>query len=153
MQKKSLNVSSDSSLNMVVREGDHEAHPCASPFGQQSCAKRLSCRFVEPCRGFSPLSPECYAKKSLTVSSDSSLNMVVREGFEPSIRCRIHTFQACSFSHSDTSPYFYCCVPEGRRGATIGSRREAVKQNFLCFYQLILNPLTDLSRKFTEIRS
>ena len=30
--------------------------------------------------------------------------MAVREGFEPSIRCRIHTFQACSFSHSDTSP-------------------------------------------------
>ena len=28
-----------------------------------------------------------------------------REGFEPSIRYkRIHTFQACSFSHSDTSP-------------------------------------------------
>ncbi|CAN0493959.1 unnamed protein product, partial [Laminaria digitata] len=23
---------------------------------------------------------------------------------EPSIRFRIHTFQACSFSHSDTSP-------------------------------------------------
>ena len=30
--------------------------------------------------------------------------MAVREGFEPSIRCRIHTFQACSFDHSDTSP-------------------------------------------------
>ena len=35
-----------------------------------------------------------------------SLKMAVREGFEPSIRCRIHTFQACSFSHSDTSPFF-----------------------------------------------
>ena len=34
-------------------------------------------------------------------------NLAVREGFEPSIRCRIHTFQACSFSHSDTSPNFY----------------------------------------------
>ncbi len=31
--------------------------------------------------------------------------MAEREGFEPSIRCyRIHTFQACSFNHSDTSP-------------------------------------------------
>ena len=31
--------------------------------------------------------------------------MAEREGFEPSIRYkRIHTFQACSFSHSDTSP-------------------------------------------------
>ena len=28
-----------------------------------------------------------------------------RAGFEPAIRgYRIHTFQACSFSHSDTSP-------------------------------------------------
>ncbi len=35
------------------------------------------------------------------------LYLAVREGFEPSIRCRIHTFQACSFSHSDTSPNFY----------------------------------------------
>ena len=30
--------------------------------------------------------------------------MAEREGFEPSIRFRIHTFQACSFGHSDTSP-------------------------------------------------
>ena len=31
--------------------------------------------------------------------------MAEREGFEPSIRgYRIHTFQACSFNHSDTSP-------------------------------------------------
>ena len=30
--------------------------------------------------------------------------MAESEGFEPSIRCRIHTFQACSFSHSDNSP-------------------------------------------------
>ena len=27
-----------------------------------------------------------------------------REGFEPSIRCRIHTFQACAFNHSAISP-------------------------------------------------
>ena len=26
-----------------------------------------------------------------------------RKGFEPSIRCRIHAFQACSLNHSDTS--------------------------------------------------
>lgn len=31
--------------------------------------------------------------------------LAVKEGFEPSIRYkRIHTFQACSLSHSDTSP-------------------------------------------------
>ena len=29
------------------------------------------------------------------------------EGIRTPIRCRIHTFRACSFSHSDTSPY--CC--------------------------------------------
>ncbi len=32
------------------------------------------------------------------------LNLAVGEGFEPSIRFRIHTFQACSFGHSDTPP-------------------------------------------------
>ena len=26
-----------------------------------------------------------------------------RKGFEPSIRCRIHAFQACAFDHSATS--------------------------------------------------
>ncbi len=41
-------------------------------------------------------------------------NLAVKEGFEPSIRCRIHTFQACSFSHSDTSPYVGHCVSTGR---------------------------------------
>ena len=32
--------------------------------------------------------------------------MAVREGVEPSIPCDIHTFQACSFGHSDTSPIY-----------------------------------------------
>lgn len=31
--------------------------------------------------------------------------MAVRQGFEPWVRCRTHTFQACSFDHSDISPY------------------------------------------------
>ena len=30
-------------------------------------------------------------------------------GFEPTIRCRIHAFQACAFGRSATSPS--CCVP------------------------------------------
>jgi hypothetical protein len=30
--------------------------------------------------------------------------LAVREGFEPSKPFDLHTFQACSFSHSDTSP-------------------------------------------------
>ncbi len=33
------------------------------------------------------------------------MNFAEREGFEPSIRLRrIHTFQACAFDHSATSP-------------------------------------------------
>lgn len=36
-----------------------------------------------------------------------SLYLAEREGFEPSIRYkRIHTFQACAFSHSAISPNF-----------------------------------------------
>ncbi len=42
-----------------------------------------------------------------TLNKGFLVNMAVREGFEPSIRCRIHAFQASSFSHSDTSPYFF----------------------------------------------
>ena len=38
------------------------------------------------------------------MTDSSNDNVAVREGVEPSIRYRIHTFQACSFSHSDTSP-------------------------------------------------
>ncbi len=34
------------------------------------------------------------------------MDVAEREGFEPSIRCRIHAFQACSLSRSDTSPEF-----------------------------------------------
>ncbi len=30
--------------------------------------------------------------------------MAERKGFEPLIRCRIHTFQACAFDHSAISP-------------------------------------------------
>ena len=40
-----------------------------------------------------------------------------REGFEPSIRYkRIHTFQACSFSHSDTSPELIASLSGNRMG-------------------------------------
>ncbi len=33
--------------------------------------------------------------------------MAVREGFEPSMPFDIHTFQACSFDRSDTSPLIF----------------------------------------------
>ena len=42
------------------------------------------------------------------------IDVAVREGFEPSIRFRIHTFQACSFGHSDTSPGKLFVVPARR---------------------------------------
>ena len=62
--------------------------------------------------------------------------MAEREGFEPSIRCRIHTFQACSFSHSDTSPetwiylivccsYFNAAARRGGEGGIIRRSRSS----------------------------
>ncbi|TNV21890.1 hypothetical protein FH968_03125, partial [Buttiauxella sp. B2] len=50
------------------------------------------------------------------------------EGFEPSIRCRIHTFQACSFSHSDTSPF--CCSCTAGTGANVGKSAGCVNSLF-----------------------
>ena len=36
------------------------------------------------------------------------MDMAEKEGFEPSVRgYRTYAFQAHSFGHSDTSPYFY----------------------------------------------
>ena len=71
----------------------------------------------------------------------TSFKMAVREGFEPSIRCRIHTFQACSFSYSDTSPNFGLlfnvlsqhdvrCAVALERGVMYGIRRHAVNAIF-----------------------
>ncbi len=57
--------------------------------------------------------PPCgeYKEKSPYFRTGSHLEYGGEGGFEPPIRCRIHTFQACSFSHSDTSPYCLsrCC--------------------------------------------
>ncbi len=50
--------------------------------------------YIEPLASLRPVQALCRFK------------MAVREGVEPSIPCGIHTFQACSFGHSDTSPYF-----------------------------------------------
>ena len=67
-------------------------------------------------------------KKSPYLRTSSFSNMAVRGGFEPPIRCRIHTFQACSFSHSDTSPY--CCSCATGTGANLGKYRSGVNQLF-----------------------
>ena len=40
------------------------------------------------------------------------LNLVEEEGFEPSKPFDLHTFQACSFDHSDTSPVNCFSLPE-----------------------------------------
>ena len=75
--------------------------------------------FVEPRSGLLiPARLYDMRKKSPYLRTSSSLNMAVRRGFEPRIRCRIHTFQACSFSHSDTSPY--CCSCATGTGANVG---------------------------------
>ena len=70
-------------------------------------------------------------KKSPYFRTSSSLNMAVRGGFEPPIRCRIHTFQACSFSHSDTSPYCHPVV--AGTGANVRKSRTSVNPLFQLF--------------------
>src|SRR5699024_7196772 len=68
-------------------------------------------------------------KKSPHFRTSSFLNMAVRGGFEPPIRCRIHTFQACSFSHSDTSPNFLSSI--AGTGANLGKSALKVNKLFL----------------------
>ena len=54
-------------------------------------------------------------------------NLAVKEGFEPSKRYkRLHTFQACSFSHSDTSPRC-AIVTKKKRAAKLLQHRFAEK--------------------------
>ena len=76
--------------------GIHSAHPVPRPAG--GFAVQIgSCRFVEPVifhfAGSNP-HPSCY--KIWRRERDSN----PRSGIT-----RLHTFQACSFNHSDTSPY------------------------------------------------
>ena len=57
--------------------------------------------------------------------------LAVREGFEPSVRCRTHTFQACSFDHSDTSPFFcLCSTCCSNRRETLQKGSMAVKTDY-----------------------
>src|SRR5699024_7406328 len=93
---------------------------------------------LHPPTMFTAVQTDKMRKKSSHFRTSSSLNMAVRGGFEPPIRCRIHTFQACSFSHSDTSPNCFATKPHGwQRGATIGSWSKTVKKNFNDNYCLL----------------
>ena len=50
--------------------------------------------------------------------------MAEKKGFEPLIRYRIHTFQACSFDHSDTFPQDFT---QGKiKGAIVPHARQLV---------------------------
>ncbi len=113
---------------------------CARPAGSVAgSAVQRAAPVVEPRRGCSYPSHRGICKKMPEHQFRHFLEFVaVRGGFEPPIRCRIHTFQACSFSHSDTSPHFPLTLL-GQRGATIGSRPKRVKHYFsLFFYPLKL---------------
>ena len=71
-----------------------------------------------------PTVPDVGRWKWRKLSAHSRTKLAVREGFEPSIRCRIHTFQACSFSHSDTSPKLICGRAQALRVALRASLRK-----------------------------
>ena len=105
------------------------ARPAGSLFATLTVCPTGCRQLSNPGRGFSsPLHACNMRKKSPHFHASSSLNMAVRGGFEPPIRCRIHTFQACSFSHSDTSPYCHPVV-DGT-GANVRKSRTAVNSLF-----------------------
>ena len=129
-EKKSPHFHASSSSNMAVRGGlTRFARPAGSLFAALSVCPTGCRQLSNPGRGFS--SPRRHAiceKKSPHFHASSSSNMAVRGGFEPPIRCRIHTFQACSFSHSDTSPYCHPVV--AGTGANVRKSRTAVNSLF-----------------------
>ena len=104
--------------------------PCGQPVRFALSLSNWLSPVVEPRSGIL-IPPACvvqHAKKSPHFHASSSLNMAVRGGFEPPIRCRIHTFQACSFSHSDTSPYCHPVVTG--TGANVRKSGTAVNSLF-----------------------
>ncbi len=119
IRKKSPYFRTSSSLNMAVRGGlTRFARPAGSPLTAFTVCP-TGCRQLSTPVGASHPPGVCnIRKKSPYFRTSSSLNMAVRGGFEPPIRCRIHTFQACSFSHSDTSPNCRSCL--AGTGANLG---------------------------------
>ena len=105
MHTKSLNASSGFFVEYGGEGGiDSLRSPCGPPLAVQN-AGVLS----NPVEGSHPPGWCAMHTKSLNASS----GFFVEYGGEGGIRTldtlsRIHTFRACSFSHSDTSPYFCC---------------------------------------------
>ncbi len=101
--------------------GERGGHSLRSPCGWPAAMQNGGPFCRTPVGASHPPQRRICKKKSPEVSLDSSLNVAVRGGFEPPIRCRIHTFQACSFSHSDTSPQ----IVADRAGSTGRYYRES----------------------------
>ena len=130
MRKKSPHLPASSSLNDGGEGGLIRcAHPAGSPLTAflvcpTGCA---SCR--PPVGASHPPCGSATCEKKARICLRALLRMMaVRGGFEPPIRCRIHTFQACSFSHSDTSPH---CLPDVvGTGANVGKTPNVVNPLF-----------------------
>jgi predicted small integral membrane protein len=106
--------------NMAVRGGLTRFARPTGRFLAGSSSVQLAVPAVEPRSGvLIPPVRGMYKKKARTCVQALNSNMAVRGGFEPPIRCRIHTFQACSFSHSDTSPYCIVAQLPGGNGAVL----------------------------------
>ncbi len=106
---------------MAVRGGlTRCARPAGSFLAGSSSVQRAVARCRPPVgRSHPPGSGRYKRKKPVLSYRLLSEMMAVRGGFEPPIRCRIHTFQACSFSHSDTSPHCLAATLLGVNGALL----------------------------------
>ncbi len=156
MRKKKPYIRTSSFLNMAVRGGlTRFARPFGAARSLRAWSVQLAAPLLSPSLGLAPSGPEqalfknapgvfvsnpgrvfssplglgdTYKQKARTSVQALNLNMAVRGGFEPPIRCRIHTFQACSFSHSDTSPN--CRSSITGTGANVGKYLFYVNQLF-----------------------
>ena len=61
-----------------------------------------------------------------TSGINGGINMADREGFEPSLHCCKHAFQACAFDHSATCPL----PPFFRRGASLSGAGAGCKEEY-----------------------
>ncbi len=126
------------SCELFFKYGGEGIDSLCSPYGQpvryalslSSWLRQLS----NPGRGFS--SPQACNMQKPAFSCELFLKYG-GEGIRTPIRCRIHTFRACSFSHSDTSPYCFAAHPGWATGATIGSCAKTVKQYLFFLYRSV----------------